>query len=83
VITNYKKEKVMPVVQIQVWKGRSVEQKRAVSKAITEAMVEHMGVSPDGLDIIIQDYELENWARAGVLGIDRADIPKSELDKHR
>ena len=73
----------MPVVQIQVWKGRSVDQKRAVSKAITEAMVEHMDVNPDGLHIIIQDYELENWARAGVLGIDRTDISKSDLEKHR
>lgn len=73
----------MPVVQIQVWKGRSVEQKRAVSRAITEAMVTHMGVKPANLHIIIQEYELENWALGGVLGVDREDISKEELDKHR
>ncbi len=73
----------MPVVTVQVWKGRSVEQKRALCRAITDAMVEHMGANPDGLHIIIQDYELENWARAGVLGIDRKDIPPADIDKHR
>lgn len=73
----------MPVVTVQVWKGRSVDQKRALCRAITDAMVQHMGVNPDGLHIIIQDYELENWARAGVLGVDRKDIPAADLDKHR
>ena len=61
----------MPVVTVQMWKGRSVEQKRKLAKAITDAMVEHAGAKPDGLHVIIQEYELEDWARAGVLGLDR------------
>ncbi len=64
----------MPVVTVQLWKGRSVEQKRKLAKAITDAMVEHADARPDGLHVIIQEYELDNWARAGVLGIDRKDV---------
>jgi 4-oxalocrotonate tautomerase len=63
----------MPVVTIQMWPGRSVEQKRALTKAVTEAMVKHVGAKPDGLHVIIQEVPLENWARAGVLGVDRED----------
>lgn len=63
----------MPVVTVQMWTGRTVEQKRALCKAITEAMVTHVGAKPDGLHVIIQEIPKENWARAGVLGIDRKD----------
>jgi 4-oxalocrotonate tautomerase len=54
--------------------GRSVEQKRALTAAITQAMVEHAEARPDGLHVVIQEYSTENWARAGVLGIDRSDL---------
>lgn len=63
----------MPVVTVQMWPGRTVEQKRKLTKAITDAMIEHGGAKPDGLHVIIQEVPLENWARAGVLGIDRKD----------
>jgi 4-oxalocrotonate tautomerase len=64
----------MPVVTVQQWTGRTVDQKRRLAKAITDAMVEIGNAKPDGLHVIFQDYELEDWARAGVLGVDREDI---------
>ncbi len=63
----------MPVVTVQMWPGRTVEQKRRLVKAITEAMVEHADAKPRNLHVIIQDVELENWGLAGVLGVDRED----------
>jgi 4-oxalocrotonate tautomerase len=62
----------VPVVTIQMWEGRSVDDKRALARAVTDAMVKHAGADPGGLHVIIQEYPLENWARAGVLGIDRS-----------
>lgn len=64
----------MPVVTVQLWSGRSVEQKRKLAKAITDAMVEHVDANPDGLHVIIQDIPPDSWARGGVLGIDRKDV---------
>jgi 4-oxalocrotonate tautomerase len=61
----------MPVVTIQMWEGRTTEQKRGLVRAVTDAMVEHAGAKPDALHVIIHEYPLENWALAGTLGIDR------------
>jgi 4-oxalocrotonate tautomerase len=63
----------MPVVTIQMWEGRSLAQKRALVRAVTDAMVEHAEARPDGLHVVIQEYPKENWARGGVLGVDRSD----------
>jgi len=63
----------MPVVTVQIWEGRSLDQKRALAKAITDAMVQHVDARPDGLHVILQEIPKENWARAGVLGVDRKD----------
>ena len=63
----------MPVVIVMMWEGRSVEQKRKLTKAITKALAEHAGVNTDGLHVVIQESTRENWARNGVLGIDRPD----------
>lgn len=63
----------MPVVTVQLWAGRTLEQKRALVRAITEAMVEHGGARPEALHVILQEIPRENWGRAGVLGVDRKD----------
>lgn len=64
----------MPFVEVHMWEGRTVEQKRALTRAINDAMVEHAGANPDALHIAIQEYSKENWARGGVLGVDRTDV---------
>jgi 4-oxalocrotonate tautomerase len=61
----------MPFVTVHLWEGRTQDQKRALAKAITDAMVEHAGANPEALHIAIQEYALDNWARNGVLSIDR------------
>lgn len=63
----------MPVVTVQMWTGRTLDQKRALVRAITDAMVEHADARPDGLHVILQEYDPQDWARAGVLGVDRTD----------
>jgi 4-oxalocrotonate tautomerase len=63
----------VPFVVVHMWEGRTVEDKRALTKAITDAMVEHAHANPEALHVVIQEYAKENWARAGVLGTDRED----------
>lgn len=60
----------MPVVVVQLWEGRSVEQKRLLAKAITDAMVQLADASPTSLHVVIEESSRENWARGGVLAVD-------------
>lgn len=57
----------MPVVIVEMWEGRTVEQKRRLVKALTEAMVEHAGANPTHLHVIIHETPRESWGRDGTL----------------
>jgi 4-oxalocrotonate tautomerase len=63
----------MPVVRVEMWEGRSLDQKRKLVRAITEAMIEHAEARPDALHVILYEIPCENWGRGGVLGADRVD----------
>ena len=56
----------MPVVTVEMWEGRTVEQKKQLAKGITDAF-EDIGVAPESLHIIIKDNPKHNWARGGKL----------------
>ena len=57
----------MPVIHVEMWPGRTAEQKQELAKAITEAMVRIARVTPEGTIIIFEDVAKENWAQAGEL----------------
>ena len=60
-----KKENLaMPVVKIDMWVGRTPEQKKELIEAITAAF-EHQGTRSDALHIIINDVSRENWGTQG------------------
>lgn len=70
----------MSVVTVQMWAGRTVEQKRDLIAAITDAMVDIASTHRSGTHVIIQDIPKDSWGRGGVLGIDRSD-QTNEQDK--
>ena len=61
----------MPTINIQLFEGRTVEQKRELAKAITEATVNTLKCSPAAVDIIMTDVKKDNWATAGNLWSDQ------------
>lgn len=63
----------MPFVIVEFFEGRTVDQKRNLVKAITEAMVDHAGCKPEHLHVVIHDTPKDSWGRNGVLGIDMKD----------
>jgi 4-oxalocrotonate tautomerase family enzyme len=67
----------VPTVTVQMWTGRSVAQKRRLVRALTDAMVEHAGARPDALHVLLHEYSLENWARAGTLALDLPAEPSA------
>jgi 4-oxalocrotonate tautomerase len=60
----------MPTIRVELFEGRSVEHKRALAQALTEATVRTLGGSADGVDIVFHDIARHDWATGGVLWSD-------------
>lgn len=65
----------MPSIRVELFEGRSVEQKRALAQALTEATVRTLGGSPDGVDVVFFDIARHDWATGGTLWSDKAAAP--------
>jgi 4-oxalocrotonate tautomerase len=61
----------VPLVIVKMLEGRSVEQKRRLAREITDLIVKYTGTSEDQVDVMIEDYPRENWAKGGVLFRDK------------
>ncbi len=61
----------MPTIRVDMFEGRTPEQKRDFVKALTEAAVKTLGSSPDSVDIILTDIKKSDWATAGQLWSDK------------
>ncbi len=55
----------MPVVKIDMWEGRTEEQKEKLIKAIFKALEESIGVPKENIEIIINDIPKSNWGKNG------------------
>ncbi|HWR39857.1 MAG TPA: 2-hydroxymuconate tautomerase [Patescibacteria group bacterium] len=61
----------MPIVQIDMVEGRTLEQKRALVKKVTEAIVETAQCPPEAVTIVIRDAPKAHIGKAGVLMSDK------------
>ena len=57
----------MPIVRVEMWPGRTRQQKRELAQEITDAMVRIAGTSPEGTIVIFDHVKKEDWAQGGVL----------------
>lgn len=61
----------MPIIHIEMIEGRTVDQKRAMAKKITDLIVDELSVKPEAISIIFRDMKKDEYARAGVLRCDQ------------
>ncbi len=61
----------MPLVIVKMLTGRTAEQKRALAEEITEVVVRLAKTAPDQVDVVIEEHEPGNWAKAGKLFADK------------
>ena len=62
----------MPTIHVELFAGRTLEQKRALALALTEATVRTLGGKPDSIDVIFRDVQRHDWATGGTLWSDAA-----------
>ena len=61
----------MPVISVRIAKGRPLEAKRRMVEAVTEAVAKTLGVKPEWVTVLIEEFDRENWATGGELHIDK------------
>jgi len=59
----------MPVVIVEMWEGRTIEQKRQLVEGIT-SVIANIGIPPEAVHIIIKDNPKHNWASGAKLASD-------------
>ncbi|MEI6109353.1 MAG: 2-hydroxymuconate tautomerase family protein [Actinomycetes bacterium] len=67
----------MPFITVQLIEGRTVEQKHALIKEISEAAIRVLDADPDNVRIVINEVTADDWGVAGVpVAVTRANAAK-------
>jgi 4-oxalocrotonate tautomerase len=61
----------MPHITVNMWSGRTRDQKERIAEAITNAMVEIAGNTREKVNVVFNDVDQENWAIGGKLSDNR------------
>ena len=69
-LTEFRYNFELPVIQITMSRGRTIEQKRELVSIITKESARILKTRNENIRILIYEVEGENWADAGVLGLD-------------
>jgi 4-oxalocrotonate tautomerase len=55
----------MPLVQVTMIEGRTPEQKQALHREVTEAVIRALGVKPESIRTVIYEVPAAHWAVGG------------------
>lgn len=57
----------MPVIRVEMWEGRTPEQKRELVKVLSQETARITQCDVESVYVIIDDVKKENWGAGGVL----------------
>ena len=58
---------MMPIIRVEMFKGRTADQKSNLVKQLTDSFINACGGNRDAVDVIITDVAKNNWGKAGEL----------------
>jgi 4-oxalocrotonate tautomerase len=61
----------MPMIQITMLAGRTVEQKRKIAQRVTDVVAEEAGTAREGIVVVFYEVSKESYALGGQLVADR------------
>jgi 4-oxalocrotonate tautomerase len=70
-INTYNRGGFMPIVQIEMLQGRTIEQKRAMVKEVTEAVAKTADCPKENVRVVIREMEPQHFSVGGVLSCDK------------
>jgi 4-oxalocrotonate tautomerase len=57
----------MPIIRVEMWEGRSLDQKRELVEVLTKEMARIAKCTADSVYIVIEEVKKENWGAGGQL----------------
>jgi 4-oxalocrotonate tautomerase len=57
----------MPVITVDMWKGRTKEQKKMLAEKITTATMDAISCPKDAVQVILNEVDKDNWMIGGKL----------------
>lgn len=63
-------EEQMPSITVEAFEGRTLDQRRELAKAITEAVVRIYKAPPEAVRILFREHKRQDVARGGKLECD-------------
>ena len=51
----------MPMVRIELYAGRTAEQKTECARAIVKAMQQHLNAKPESIQVVYADVQPADW----------------------
>jgi len=57
----------MPLIRVEMFPGRTHDQKKAMAAKVTDAFLETCGGTPESVTIIIEEKQPSDWAVGGTL----------------
>ena len=55
----------MPMITVDLWKGRGKEKKKELIKKVTAAVVDAVGCPPEAVQVMINEVDKDNWGLGG------------------
>ena len=57
----------MPIIRVEMFTGRTRDQKRALVKELTDSFVRTCGGKPESVQVVLVDVERQDWGAGGEL----------------
>ncbi|WP_432734560.1 4-oxalocrotonate tautomerase [Maridesulfovibrio sp. FT414] len=65
----------MPIIRVEMFEGRSVDQKRELVEVISRETARIIGCGVESVYVVIEDVKKENWGAGGQLCSDKYPDP--------
>jgi 4-oxalocrotonate tautomerase len=70
----------MPLVRIDMFPGRTLDQKREITEVVTKELCRIAKCLPETITVIFNEVNREDWGRAGKLFIDEYPYDMTDPD---
>ena len=61
----------MPIIRVEMFTGRTEQQKRVLVRELTDAFVNVVSGTPESVNVVITDVDKSDWGSGGELCSDK------------